>query len=289
MAARHSDIKPHFAALGALPALLLVAACGQEPASGGSTAPPSASPQRYEVEATVLEDTGHGPQLCHSVRTSLPPQCGGPDVVGWDWGAVKSESAQGTKWGSYLLRGTWDGTRFSLSEPAKPSGAKGKARPRSETPDYSPPCETPPDGWRAVDSSKARAEDYERALQLAEKDAEFAGGWIFPQPAAEGTGANRTVLVMRFTRDLPTHQREIRRIWGGPLCLTTARHSQAELRKVQEQLTKTVPGVLTAGSGSVRNAVDATVMVATDDIQRDVDRRFGAGVVHLEGWLKPVG
>jgi hypothetical protein len=61
----------------------------------------------YQADALVLESPEHGPQLCREVASSYPPQCGGPDVLGWNWGAVEGEeSASGTTWGSYRVVGT---------------------------------------------------------------------------------------------------------------------------------------------------------------------------------------
>lgn len=277
----------------AIPALLLLVACGQQATPGSTASPspsasapasPSASAQRYEVRATVLESAAHGPQLCSMVRTSLPPQCGGPDVVGWKWSAVEHESQQGTTWGTYDLVGTWDGSRFTLTEPARlsPSGTREVPEGDFQAPDFTSPCRAAAGDREAVDPSKAGAEDYERALRSAEEDKEFAGGWI----DTEGGG---TVLVMRFTRDLAGHEREIRKTWGGALCLTTAARSQAELRTVRERVVKAVPNLLGASIDVVGNAVSIRTYVATDELRRDMDRRFGAGVVRVHGWLRPAG
>jgi hypothetical protein len=72
---------------------------------------PPAQP-KMTATATVLQDQSHGPQLCLSgVRTSLPPQCGGPDLVGWDWAAALAhEERGGTTWvDSVTVVGVWDG------------------------------------------------------------------------------------------------------------------------------------------------------------------------------------
>lgn len=69
----------------------------------------------------VLQE-GDGPaELClGGVAASMPPQCGGPEIAGWDWSAVESESAQDTTWGEYAVEGTWDGETFHLIEVAAP-------------------------------------------------------------------------------------------------------------------------------------------------------------------------
>lgn len=52
---------------------------------------------------------------------SYPPQCSGPEIIGWDWTAVdNSESANGVTWGTYAVQGTWDGAAFSITRPPIP-------------------------------------------------------------------------------------------------------------------------------------------------------------------------
>jgi hypothetical protein len=75
---------------------------------------------RFRTRATVLEGPRSGPQLCVAVMESYPPQCSGPPIEGWDWSTVRAESASGTTWGAYVLTGTYDGTTFTLTEPARP-------------------------------------------------------------------------------------------------------------------------------------------------------------------------
>lgn len=109
-------------------AALAVSACAVQPLDAGE--PALDRERKYRVTATVLEDAEHGPQLCGGVRTSLPPQCGGPDIVGWDWKSVRHESVRGVTWGQYMMTGTWDGERFTLTEPATPGSFDGAAQPR---------------------------------------------------------------------------------------------------------------------------------------------------------------
>jgi len=109
--------------------LLLSACAGQAgPASDGNepddapaaTAPPTPSASGpVSAVATVLQEGDGPPELClGGVAESLPPQCGGPEIVGWDWDAVESDSASGTTWGEYAVEGTWDGETFHLTEAA---------------------------------------------------------------------------------------------------------------------------------------------------------------------------
>lgn len=56
---------------------------------------------------TVLDDGS--PMLCYNILTSLPPQCSGPEVVGWDWSTVEHEEANGVRWtDGVAMRVTYD-------------------------------------------------------------------------------------------------------------------------------------------------------------------------------------
>ena len=72
----------------------VIAGCGDDAtvATGGT---PGGRDRPYTVTTTVLESPEHGPQLClGGVAESLPPQCGGPDIVGWDWESVAGEESE---------------------------------------------------------------------------------------------------------------------------------------------------------------------------------------------------
>jgi hypothetical protein len=93
--------------------------------SAGSDAPPTvpttnpAAPGEVLGQGTVLQADGEEPMLClGAVAESYPPQCTGPEIVGWDWAAVEgSESASGVTWGTYAVQGTWDGTALTVTQP----------------------------------------------------------------------------------------------------------------------------------------------------------------------------
>ncbi|MFC8796856.1 hypothetical protein ACFT2C_03925 [Promicromonospora sp. NPDC057138] len=122
--------------LGAeLAGILLLSACaglagpasdGNEPddapaaADPAATAPPTPSASgQVSAVATVLQEGDGPPVLClGGVAESFPPQCGGPEIAGWDWDAVEADSAQGTTWGEYAVEGTWDGETFHLTKAA---------------------------------------------------------------------------------------------------------------------------------------------------------------------------
>ena len=113
--------------LPAVAAALALTACGS--AGDGETvavdppraATPSgipAAPGRVHTAglATVI-DSG-SPELCVGpVAESLPPQCDGLPLAGWDWADHQQmyETSGHTRWGSFLVTGTWDGTTFTYA------------------------------------------------------------------------------------------------------------------------------------------------------------------------------
>jgi hypothetical protein len=107
----------------AVPLIVAVAALSGCAAGAADTAPVpdvSAAVDRPADELTArtfVLDPGDGAQLClGGVGESLPPVCGGPPTIGWDWGQVEGEESQsGSTWGDYEVVGTWDGTSFSLT------------------------------------------------------------------------------------------------------------------------------------------------------------------------------
>ncbi len=291
------------AAVG-LPLAVLLGACGEqaEPDAAGTSVSTSASPTetgsdavalvpdgydgRFRFAGTVLENPDHGPQLCSYVATSLPPQCGGPDVVDWSWEGLGAESVNGTTWGSYLVVGTWDGERLHLTEPARADDGQTGHQEAADTPDFTSPCPPPEGGWRPVDPARTTTDTFERVSALASAEPDFAGFWI-DQPPNGNNEPTRVIVNVRFTGDLERHERELREVWGGALCVSPAERTQDELNRVQDALNK-LPGFSGSGQDVVAGVVDARVFVATERQQRELDGRFGAGVVRLSGLLQPI-
>lgn len=281
---------------------LAASACGSPPdvaAPAGDT--------RYTATGTVLQNEDHGPQLCASVAESYPPQCGGADIVGWDWTAVSAESSGGVTWGEYRVVGTWDGSRLTLTEPPRearpPGGDRAPGGDGGPGTDMTSPCPEPAGGWRPVDRAKATEEAMRAAMDRAASADEFAGGWL-DQHYMDGVDSHdvrtiekigndpgRYVLNLRFTGDLSGRERWIREVWGGALCVSGAERTEAELRRIQRELEGEMRSrrFLNLAVDTVGNRVGAGVYVATPELRRELDDRYGKGAVALEGFLKPVG
>jgi hypothetical protein len=96
----------------------------------------------------------------------------------------------------------------------------------------------------------------------------------------------KLVINVQVTGDPVAAEEELRKIWGGALCVTRAEHTERELRQIQEEILD-LPGVLGGGSGF--DKVDVSVIFDDGSIQAWADQEYGAGVVRVFSALEPVG
>ncbi|WP_433351831.1 hypothetical protein ACQP25_02500 [Microtetraspora malaysiensis] len=269
--------------------LVTLATCGT---ASAATAPKL----RYQADGFVLSNPRHGPQLCASVDFSMPPQCGGPDVIGWDWDAVEHSAQRGVRWGQYHVVGTWDGTSLTLTEPPRP--AKPHPTP-SDPSEFATPCPTPAGGWRPVSPEKATDKALDAAIGRAHKLPGYADSWLDqsyldeidgydPTDPRDANDPKRLVLNLQFTGDAAARESAIREVWGGALCLSQAPYSEKELQVVQGRALKEITGVFSAWVDARAGHVSIGVWAVTPELQREVDEKYGKGLVVLHTYLKPV-
>ena len=107
-----------------LVAALLLSGCGAVATPGGNPGgePPTSGPEELVGQGMVISPEDGPAMLCLGpVMESYPPQCSGPEIIGWDWTAVDdSETSNGVTWGTYAVHGTWDGAAFTLTRPPIP-------------------------------------------------------------------------------------------------------------------------------------------------------------------------
>lgn len=278
---------------------LLVTGCAEQLNQGGA---PVAEPAptlvadgyngRFRTFAAVLESPEHGPQLCHGVDESYPPQCGGPDIAGWDWSAVEHESASGTHWGSYVLVGTFGAETFTLTEPAIVDDGSVE-RPHSEEDQFATPCPEPASGWRPVDPERVTEAAFQAARRVAQAAEGYGGLWIDQRTSGSemteesANDPQRFVLNVITTQDVDALHNAIREVWGGSLCVSPTVRDEATLLAVQQQLGRD-PGVMGSSPDIWTGQLVVQVFVATAELQETYDQRYGAGTVRLEGLLIPV-
>jgi hypothetical protein len=267
---------------------VIVGACGGDdgrgPESAADRAEAGPDVPTYQGTFTVLESAEHGPQLCSVVLTSYPPQCGGLDVVGWDWATVEGETTDGpTVWGEYHVTGTYDDGRFTLTEPPGPAENGDTTDPGSLTQDFSPACDQP----QVVDAGQGITEFQEVRLD----GPDVVTSWV-TDPGPDGTGLFVVNVVVLPGSAAPTTDR-IRQSYGGPLCVVEREApTEAELAAVQQELQD---AGARANLGPVQSsypdgrlgAVVATVWAA-DRPAVDYARERWGDRVDLRGLLQPV-
>jgi hypothetical protein len=249
---------------------LALAACGDEP--GGTAADPTAEPgDRYTTTVTVHDGFGP-PQLCTFVLASYPPQCGeGIEVVGWDWTGLDGHETAGiVRWGEYVVIGTYDGERFTITESPTPPV------PPETTPEPPPattPCPPPPDGWGVVDAATTGHEALDAAVAYAEAQPDYAALWL-----------DSSILNVRFTGNLERHERALRAIWGGALCVSMGERTAAEVEAIRVALCDELgPMVRTAILAAGRILLE---VVVDDGLQQRLDQRYGPGLVEVSALLE---
>lgn len=280
------------AAAGASVVSVILSVCAA--GGGGSAAPdrsavPSGEPE-FRGSGTVLESPDHGPHLCWYLLESLPPQCSGIPLVGWDWDAVEGEeSVRGTTWLDVSVEGTYDGERLTLTAPPGPPESK-------EDPlRLDPACDEP----EALDPS-AGVDDTQGGLPGSAQLPELVALWVNEPPhpseplsyAMEDRWDGPYLVNLAVRPGASVKAKEVlRRTWSGHACIVEwDQPTMAELDEIRAR----VPDVLTddnflgANPDYRRGVVVANVIVARDEDREAVDEAFGPGVVGFEPVLTPV-
>ena len=84
---------------------------------------------------TVLEQEG-GAILCVGpVAESAPPQCAGPELIGWDWASFEHEQTGGVRWvQGVAIEGTYDAVAQAFTPTGAPMSAAAIQSRAVETP-----------------------------------------------------------------------------------------------------------------------------------------------------------
>ncbi len=265
----------------------------------GETPEPAPGSGDVRGTATVLQSPDHGPQLCWEVAESLPPQCSGPDVVGWDWETVDGEEvANGTTWGTYEVTGSWDGESLTLTEPPVPADAPASG---SVEVDLSSPCPEPAGGWAVVNRAATSQQTLDAATAVAQARPDIAAVWLdqsinpaADDPEAAGELMNdplRLVLNVRVAGDVDAAESDVRTVWGGALCVSEAAHTRVELEAIRTEIDgrREELGLLAVNLREVSGVVDVTTVVEPAGLRADLDEQYGGGTVVVSAHLQPVG
>jgi hypothetical protein len=217
-------------------------------------------------------------------------------VVGWDWAKHRGDfdESNGTRWGEFVLAGTYDGSSFTPTE-VVPGSAWHDDVP-DDGRDFRSPCPEPEGGWRVLDPAATTDATLEETMRAATRLDDYAESWVdqtinplwdAPDGADQESGMNdprRLVLNVRVTGDIAAAEAVLRTTWGGALCVSQARHTDTELGRIQRALNDT-PGMLSTSRGEDR--VDLAVVHDDGSLQRALDEEYGEGVVRVTSALVP--
>src|SRR6478735_1643358 len=221
---------------------------------------------------TVLDD-GDGPEMClGAVAASSPPQCSGPALAGFDWGDAGSEEAGGVRWGSYALTGTFDGSTFTVGDAIPAALYDTTAAPEPEP--LAAACDEP----TTTDTAKATPEDLDATLAAASALPSYASAWL--------TGDDTVNVAV--TDDAEGAEAELRRTWGGKLCVTTVERTDADLNEVNQELQAALGDQLLTSGSTTPDSLDAQVVFDDGSIQEWADATYGDGLVRIGSALVPV-
>ena len=221
---------------------------------------------------TVLDD-GDGPEMClGAVAASSPPQCSGPALAGFDWGDAGSEEAGGVRWGSYALTGTFDGSTFTVGDAIPAALYDTTAAPEPEP--LAAACDEP----TTTDTAKATPEDLDATLAAASALPSYASAWL--------TGDDTVNVAV--TDDAEGAEAELRRTWGGKLCVTTVERTDADLNEVNQELQAALGDQLLTSGSTTPDSLDAQVVFDDGSIQEWADATYGDGLVRVSSALVAV-
>lgn len=288
--------------------------CATRPATQESiaTAPVAAAPDAPMLTSTYPRTVvdRDGAELCVvGVLQSSPPGCaGGVTLIGWDWAEVAGtyEEQGGVRWGDYVVTGAYDAQRNELTVTSVSTDVQP---PSAEDSPMGPPipaaCSEPPEGWRIVDESKANQEALYAVSGVATTLDGYATMWIDRTPLPPvpdgadaldqmhhyAVNAGLNIVTVAVQGDAVAAEQRIRDVWGGALCVITVDYTEAERQAIQAEIMDEYAerGVIASGLDGVTGVIDVTVVHDLDyALQRELDERYGAGLVVVGSALAPV-
>jgi hypothetical protein len=150
------------------------------------------------------------------------------------------------------------------------------------------PCPEPAGGWAAEEPRRGSDEHVKRAADVARREPDFSGLWV-DQYGGHPYGS---ILIVAFTGDLDRHERDLREVWGGPLCMVEHERSQRDLRIIRKDLYETVADlgleVLWSDTDVKAATVEIGVVFIDDATRAELDERYGPGAVEVHAALRPV-
>jgi hypothetical protein len=290
--------------VGAVVFGVMVAGCGDQTTRvdpGTAAEPPQTEPAtsagvmttRYPV---MVIDDGDAAELClGGVMESLPPQCSGPELVGWDWADHDGhyEESGGVRWGEFKVTGTFDGTEVTVTDAV--SAIEWSGQPATDV-DFSSPCPEPPGGWSGEPIAMF---SHDAVFEAAQRLSDYASGWVTHRDPRDPRELDQTladdpeakilppIINIKVTGDPAAADAKLRKVWEGPLCVTTAERTEKELRKIQDEVTSSTAGILVASVDIMKGTVQVGVTYDDGTLQAALSEQYGKGVVEVNSALIP--
>ena len=219
---------------------------------------------------------------------SLPPQCSGTPMADWDWAAhPEHEDQSGTKWGSFALTGTFDGTTFAVTE-AIPAALYDPMSAAPE-PELGTPCAPPAERLGCLDAAKTTQEALDATLHRRVRAARLCRARGSTSPSTRGSRTaledpQQIIINVAVTDDLEGADAKLRETWGGALCVSQAKYTESEQNELAMELQK-LPGVTT--SSAADDVVQIGVLFDDGSLQAWADETYGEGRVEITSTLNP--
>lgn len=204
--------------------------------------------------------------------------------MGWDWDTVDGDTTvAGTTWGDYVVEGTFDGTRLTLTSPPRPATADDHPDIGPQT-GFSTPCTEPAAGWTPRMPGDAQDDLLDDAATRYLRDDEISAVWL-------SQTATQLIWNVRVTREPLRHRQALAPVMPHNLCVTEGGRSRNELEAIARTEMAAIPPDNRLGGGAfeIPGTVEIDVVLDRDGtMQRALDAKHGPGLVHVRSALRPV-
>jgi hypothetical protein len=130
------------------------------------------------------------------------------------------------------------------------------------------------DDATTTDPDMATPADMDATLTAAAALPTYSTAWL----------SNGTISVA-VTEDPEGAEAELRKTWGGLLCVTTVERTEADLNTVNQELQAALGEQLLTSGSTAPDSLDAQVVYDDGSIQEWADATYGDGLVRISSAL----
>lgn len=230
-----------------------------------------------------------------------PTSCDGVHLVGWDWSKVTGEDTHGpVRWGDFVVVGTYDKSKREMTVTRTAVSSRDYKGDRFDGEDVeetsSTPCKKPEGGWRVLNAASTTQESLDETVLLVEARRDYGSVWLdhSPNPVQEiKTDADellvndptKLILNVSVAGDPALAELDIRKTWGGALCVSRQEHAYRELQEIADAVSDHPDHLM---SGVSHDSVDLTIVFDDGSLQSRLDERYGAGMVNVISAIRPL-